>query len=127
MMFALPAAAFAIIHTAKPEKRKAIASVFIGTALASFLTGITEPLEFAFMFAAPLLYVIHAVLTGISGYIVTSLGIKHGFGFSAGLIDYGLNFPLSTNAWLIIPIGLAFAVVYYFLLPIGRVLYVHVH
>ncbi|GED73005.1 PTS acetylglucosamine transporter subunit IIB [Brevibacillus reuszeri] len=118
MMFALPAAAFAIIHTAKPEKRKAIASVFIGTALASFLTGITEPLEFAFMFAAPLLYVIHAVLTGISGYIVTSLGIKHGFGFSAGLIDYGLNFPLSTNAWLIIPIGLAFAVVYYFLFRI---------
>ena len=118
MMFALPAAAFAIIHTAKPEKRKAIASVFIGTALASFLTGITEPLEFAFMFAAPLLYVIHAVLTGISGYIVTSMGIKHGFGFSAGLIDYGLNFPLSTNAWLIIPIGLAFAFVYYFLFRI---------
>ncbi|GED33065.1 MULTISPECIES: N-acetylglucosamine-specific PTS transporter subunit IIBC [Brevibacillus] len=118
MMFALPAAAFAIIHTAKPEKRKAIASVFIGTALASFLTGITEPLEFAFMFAAPLLYVIHAVLTGVSGYIVTAMGIKHGFGFSAGLIDYGLNFPLSTNAWLIIPIGLAFAVVYYFLFRI---------
>lgn len=115
MMFALPAAACAIIHTAKPEKRKAIASVFIGTALASFLTGITEPLEFAFMFAAPLLYVIHAILTGVSGYIVTAMGIKHGFGFSAGLIDYGLNFPLSTNAWLIIPIGLAFAVVYYFL------------
>lgn len=118
MMFALPAAALAIIHTAKPEKRKAIASVFIGTALASFLTGITEPLEFAFMFAAPLLYVIHAVLTGVSGYIVTAMGIKHGFGFSAGLIDYGLNFPLSTNAWLIIPIGLAFAVVYYFLFRI---------
>lgn len=118
MMFALPAAAFAIIHTAKPEKRKAIASVFIGTALASFLTGITEPLEFAFMFAAPLLYVIHAILTGVSGYIVTAMGIKHGFGFSAGLIDYALNFPLSTNAWLIIPIGLAFAVVYYFLFRI---------
>jgi len=118
MMFALPAAAFAIIHTAKPEKRKAIASGFIGTALASFLAGITEPLEFAFMFAAPLLYVVHAVLTGVSGYIVTALGIKHGFGFSAGLIDYALNFPLSTNAWLIIPIGLVFAVVYYFLFRI---------
>ncbi|RNB56150.1 PTS sugar transporter [Brevibacillus gelatini] len=118
MMFALPAAALAIIHTAKPEKRKAIASVFLGTALASFLTGITEPLEFAFMFAAPMLYVLHAILTGVSGYIVTALGIKHGFGFSAGLIDYGLNFPLSTNAWLIIPIGLVFALVYYFLFRI---------
>ncbi|GED25747.1 PTS acetylglucosamine transporter subunit IIB [Brevibacillus agri] len=118
MMFALPAAALAIIHSAKPEKRQAIASVFIGTALASFLTGITEPLEFAFMFAAPLLYVLHAILTGVSGYIVTAMGIKHGFGFSAGLIDYGLNFPLSTNAWWIIPIGLAFAVVYYFLFRI---------
>ncbi|MFD2370109.1 N-acetylglucosamine-specific PTS transporter subunit IIBC [Brevibacillus sp. GCM10020057] len=118
MMFALPAAAFAIIHTAKPEKRKAIASVFIGAALASFLTGITEPLEFAFMFAAPMLYVIHAILTGVSGFIVTAMGIKHGFGFSAGLIDYALNFPLSTNAWLIIPIGLVFAVVYYFLFRI---------
>lgn len=115
MMFALPGAAFAIIHTAKPEKRKAIASVFLGAALASFLTGITEPLEFAFMFAAPLLYLIHAVLTGISGFIVTSLGIKHGFGFSAGLIDYLVNYRLSTDAWLIIPIGLAFAVVYYVL------------
>ena len=118
MMFALPAAAFAIIHSAKPEKRQAIASVVIGTALASFLTGITEPLEFAFMFAAPMLYVLHAILTGVSGYIVTAMGIKHGFGFSAGLIDYGLNFPLSTNAWWIIPIGLAFAVVYYFLFRI---------
>lgn len=118
MMFALPAAALAIIHTAKPEKRKAIASVFIGAALASFLTGITEPLEFAFMFAAPLLYVIHAILTGVSGYVVTAMGIKHGFGFSAGLIDYALNFPLSTNAWLIIPIGLVFAVVYYSLFRI---------
>ncbi|MEJ8548368.1 N-acetylglucosamine-specific PTS transporter subunit IIBC [Brevibacillus borstelensis] len=115
MMFALPGAALAIIHTAKKEKRKLIASVFMSAALASFLTGITEPLEFAFMFAAPLLYVVHAVLTGISGFIVTSLGIKHGFGFSAGLIDYLVNFHFSTNAWLIIPIGLAFAVVYYFL------------
>ncbi|WP_037192949.1 PTS transporter subunit EIIC, partial [Rhodococcus rhodochrous] len=96
-------------------KRKMIASVFMSAALASFLTGITEPLEFAFMFAAPLLYLVHAVLTGLSGFIVTSLGIKHGFGFSAGLIDYLVNFHFSTNAWLIIPIGLAFAVVYYFL------------
>jgi len=118
MMFALPAAALAIIHTARPEKRKQVSAVFLGVALASFLTGITEPIEFAFMFAAPLLYAVHAVLTGVSAFLVTSLGIKHGFGFSAGLIDYAVNFPLSTNAWLIIPIGLAFAVVYYFLFRI---------
>ncbi|MFD2615460.1 N-acetylglucosamine-specific PTS transporter subunit IIBC [Paenibacillus gansuensis] len=115
MMFALPAGAFAIIHTAKPEKRKAIASVFIGTALASFLTGITEPLEFAFMFVAPALYVVHALLTGLSGFIMYELGVHHGFGFSAGLIDYLVNYPLATKPLLIIPVGLAFAVVYYFL------------
>ncbi|ANE46632.1 PTS sugar transporter [Paenibacillus swuensis] len=115
MMFALPAGAFAIIHSAKPEKRKAIASVFIGTAFASFLTGITEPLEFAFMFAAPALYVIHALLTGLSAFITYTLDIHHGFGFSAGFIDYAVNYPLATNPLLIIPIGLVFAVVYYFL------------
>lgn len=118
MMFALPAAALAIVHTSKPENRQVIASIFMGTALTSFLTGITEPLEFAFMFVAPVLYVVHAVLTGLSGYIVTAMGIKHGFGFSAGFIDYAVNFPLSTNAWEIIPVGLAFAVVYYFLFRI---------
>jgi PTS system N-acetylglucosamine-specific IIC component len=118
MMFALPAAALAIVHTAKPENRKWIGSIFIGTAFTSFLTGITEPLEFAFMFVAPILYVLHAILTGVAGYVVTAMEIKHGFGFSAGFIDYALNFPLSTNAWLIIPIGLAFAVVYYFLFRI---------
>lgn len=115
MMFALPAAALAIIHTAKREKRKTIASVFIGAAFASFLTGITEPLEFAFMFVAPALYAVHAVLTGVSGFLTTAMGIKHGFGFSAGLLDYVINYPLATKPLLIIPIGLAFAVVYYFL------------
>ncbi|MCM3627077.1 N-acetylglucosamine-specific PTS transporter subunit IIBC [Paenibacillus glycanilyticus] len=115
MMFALPAAAFAIIHTAKPEKRKLVSSIFIGSALASFLTGITEPLEFAFMFVAPVLYVIHAVLTGISAWLVVELGIHHGFGFSAGFLDYAINYPLSTKGWLIIPIGLVYAVVYYVL------------
>jgi PTS system, N-acetylglucosamine-specific IIBC component len=118
MMFALPAAAFAIIHTAKPEKRKLVSSIFIGSALASFLTGITEPLEFAFMFVAPVLYVIHAVLTGISAWLVVELGIHHGFGFSAGFLDYAINYPLSTKGWLIIPIGLVYAVVYYVLFRI---------
>lgn len=118
MMFALPALALAIIHTAKPERRKEVSSVFIGTALASFLTGITEPLEFSFMFLAPMLFVVHAILTGISGFVVTTLGIKHGFGFSAGLIDYLVNYPLATKPLLIIPIGLVFAVIYYFLFRI---------
>jgi PTS system N-acetylglucosamine-specific IIC component len=113
LMFALPAAAFAIIHTAKPEKRKFISSIFIGSALAAFLTGITEPIEFAFMFAAPLLYVVHAILSGVAGFIVTSIGIKVGFGFSAGLIDYFLAYGKATKPLLLIPIGLAFALVYY--------------
>ncbi|WP_211747314.1 N-acetylglucosamine-specific PTS transporter subunit IIBC [Paenibacillus sp. Marseille-Q4541] len=115
MMFAMPAAALALIHTAKPAKRKMVASIFIGSALASFFTGITEPLEFSFMFLAPVLYVIHAVLTGLSGLVMYMLDVKLGFAFSAGLIDYLLNMKLSTNALLLIPIGLAFGVVYYFL------------
>ncbi|WP_223067430.1 N-acetylglucosamine-specific PTS transporter subunit IIBC [Paenibacillus caui] len=115
MMFALPAAAIAIIHTAQPERRKAVGSIFIGAALASFLTGITEPLEFAFMFVAPVLYILHAILSGVAGYIIYSLGVKLGFGFSAGFIDYAINYPLATKPLLLIPVGLAFAVVYYVL------------
>lgn len=118
MMFGLPAAAFAIIHSARPEKRKMVASIFLGTALASFLTGITEPLEFAFMFVAPVLYVIHAILAGISGYVMFALDVKLGFGFSAGLIDYLINYQLSTNPLLLIPVGLVFALVYYLLFRI---------
>ncbi|WP_046212695.1 N-acetylglucosamine-specific PTS transporter subunit IIBC [Paenibacillus wulumuqiensis] len=115
MMFALPGAAFAIIHTARPDKRKAVASIFISAAVASFLTGITEPLEFAFMFTAPLLYVVHALLTGLSGLIMYMLNVKLGFGFSAGLIDYLINMKLATNPLLMIPVGLVFALVYYVL------------
>lgn len=115
LMFALPAAAFAIIHTAKPEKKKLISSIFIGSALAAFLTGITEPIEFAFMFVAPALYVVHAILSGVAGYIVTAMGIKIGFGFSAGLIDYFLAYGKATKPLLLIPIGLISAVVYYLL------------
>ncbi|QGQ96884.1 PTS sugar transporter [Paenibacillus psychroresistens] len=115
MMFALPAGALAIIHTAKPEKRKVIKSVFFGVALTSFLTGVTEPMEFAFMFAAPVLYIFHAILTGLSGFIVASLGIKLGFGFSAGFLDYLISFQQATKPLLIIPVGLCFGVVYYVL------------
>jgi PTS system N-acetylglucosamine-specific IIC component len=115
LMFALPGAALAIIHTAKPEKRKLISSIFMGSALAAFLTGITEPIEFAFMFVAPALYVVHAILSGVAGFIVTSMGIKTGFGFSAGLIDYFLAYGKATKPLLLIPIGLIFAVIYYLL------------
>lgn len=115
MMFAMPGAALAFIHTAKPDKRKMVASIFIGSAVASFLTGITEPLEFSFMFIAPVLYLVHAILTGVSGFIMYMLDVKLGFSFSAGLIDYLVNVKLSTNAWMLIPVGLVFFVVYYFL------------
>ncbi|MDF2835403.1 MAG: nagE [Paenibacillus sp.] len=118
MMFALPATALAIIHSASPKKRKLIASIFLSAGLASFLTGITEPLEFAFMFVAPILYVIHAILAGISGYIIVELGVRHGFGFSAGFIDYVINYPLATKPLLILPVGLLFAVFYYALFRI---------
>jgi len=115
MMFALPAAALAIVHSAKKESKKYVSSIFLSAALTSFLTGITEPLEFAFMFTAPLLYVAHAVLSGVSAYLVSELGIRHGFGFSAGFIDYVLNYPLAEKPLLLIPIGLGFGVIYYFL------------
>lgn len=115
MMFALPGAALAFIHTAKPSKRKMVASIFIGSAIASFLTGITEPLEFSFMFVAPLLYLVHALLTGLAGVVMYILDVKLGFGFSAGLIDYLVNLKLSTNAWILIPVGLLFFVLYYLL------------
>ncbi|WP_313290421.1 PTS transporter subunit EIIC, partial [Exiguobacterium sp.] len=113
MMFALPGAALAFIHTAKPQNRKAVASIFVGAAIASFLTGITEPLEFSFMFLAPVLYAVHAVLTGLSGLIMYILDVHLGFGFSAGLIDYLVNLKLSPNAWILLPVGLIFIAVYY--------------
>jgi len=84
-------------------------------ALTSFLTGVTEPLEFAFMFVAWPLYLFHAVLTGTSMALVNALGIKDGFGFSAGFIDYALNFTTATNPLWLVPIGLGYALVYYLL------------
>lgn len=115
MMFALPAAALAIWHEAKPQHKKAVGGIMLSAALCSFLTGVTEPLEFAFMFVAFPLYAIHAVLTGTSLALVNALGIKDGFGFSAGLFDYVLNFGIATDPLWLIPIGLGYAVVYYFL------------
>lgn len=114
MMFGLPAATLAMYHSARPENKKAVAGMFFSIALTSFLTGITEPIEFLFVYLSPALYFLHAVLSGVALAVTQMLGALHGFGFSAGLIDYWLNFYLSTNGWLLIPIGLAFAVVYYF-------------
>ena len=82
-------------------------------AFTSFLTGVTEPIEFSFMFLAPVLYAIHAVLTGLSMALMNLLGVKLGFGFSAGLFDYVLNFNLSTRPWLLLPIGAGYALLYY--------------
>lgn len=115
MMFGLPAGALAMYHTAKTKKKKVAASLLMAAALCSFLTGVTEPMEFAFMFLAPVLYLTHAVLTGISVFIVALLPARAGFNFSAGLIDYILSFkaPMAVNPWLLLPIGLAFGVVYY--------------
>jgi len=115
MMFALPAAALAIWHEAKPAQKKIVGGIMLSSALTAFLTGVTEPLEFAFMFVAWPLYVLHAVLTGTSLALVNALGIKDGFGFSAGLFDYLLNFNIATKPLWLIVIGLGYAAVYYFL------------
>ncbi|MFJ8587661.1 PTS transporter subunit EIIC [Streptomyces sp. NPDC093595] len=113
MMFGLPAAALAIAHSARPERRKAVTGMMVSLALTSFVTGVTEPIEFSFMFIAPLLYAIHAVLTAISMAVTWAFGVHAGFTFSAGLIDYGLGWNLATKPWMIVPIGLVFAAVYY--------------
>lgn len=115
MMFGLPAAAAAMYTTAKTENRKRVAGLLFGVALTSFLTGITEPIEFMFMFLAPVLYVIHAILTGLSMAICSSLGIHDGFGFSAGLIDYVLNWGLATKPAMLLVVGVVYAVIYYVL------------
>ncbi|MCF3135107.1 PTS transporter subunit EIIC [Streptomyces olivochromogenes] len=113
MMFALPAAALAITHCAKPHRRKEVGGLMLSVALTSFVTGITEPLEYSFLFVAPLLYAVHALLTGVSMAVTWGLGVHDGFSFSAGLIDYVINWHLATKPWAIIPIGLCFAAVYY--------------
>ncbi|HEY3479108.1 MAG TPA: PTS transporter subunit EIIC [Streptomyces sp.] len=113
MMFALPAAALAIAHCAHPHRRKEIAGMMLSVGLTSFVTGITEPIEYSFLFIAPLLYALHAVLTGVSMAVCWGLGIKDGFSFSAGLIDYVINWNLATKPWMILIVGACFAVVYY--------------
>lgn len=113
MMFGLPAAAFAMIAAAKPEKRKAVTGMLAGLALTSFVTGITEPIEFSFMFLSPLLYVVHAFLTGFSMWLTTTLGIRDGFTFSAGGIDYLLNFNIAEKPLLLLFVGLIYGALYF--------------
>ena len=114
MMFGLPAACLAMIATAKPEHRKSVAGMLFGVAFTSFLTGITEPIEFLFMFLAPVLYILHALLSGISLAVTTALGMRCGFGFSAGFIDYVLSFGISSKPIGLLIVGLLFGIVYYF-------------
>jgi PTS system N-acetylglucosamine-specific IIC component len=113
MMFGLPAACLAMYRAARPERRKAVGGLLLSMALTAFLTGVTEPIEFSFMFLAPALYAIHAVLTGLSMVIMNFLGVKLGFGFSAGLFDYAINFSKSTRPLLLLPVGAVYFAVYY--------------
>lgn len=115
MMFGLPAAALAIYHTAKPENKEKVASIMIAAGFASFFTGVTEPLEFAFLFVAPVLFVLHALLTGLSVFIASSMQWTAGFGFSAGLVDLVLSSsnPVANQWYMLIVQGLVFSVLYY--------------
>ncbi|CAQ78516.1 N-acetylglucosamine-specific PTS transporter subunit IIBC [Aliivibrio salmonicida] len=117
MMFGLPGAALAIYHTAKVENKEKVASIMIAAGFASFFTGVTEPLEFSFMFLAPALYVVHAALTGISVFIAASMHWIAGFGFSAGLVDMVLSSrnPLAVNWYMLIIQGIVFFALYYFI------------
>lgn len=115
IMFALPAIAFAIIHEAREDLKPKTAKQFRVAALTAFVTGVTEPVEFAFLFVAPYLFIVHALLSGGIMWLTYELGIREGFTFSAGALEYIINFRLSERGWLIIPIGLAVGVVYYVL------------
>ncbi|MEQ8937049.1 MAG: PTS transporter subunit EIIC, partial [Amphiplicatus sp.] len=113
MMFGLPAACLAMYHAAPSERRAQVGGMYLSLGLTSLLTGVTEPIEFTFMFLAPALYAVHALLTGLAMVLMDVLGVKLGFGFSAGLIDYVLNFNKSTRPLLLLPVGIAYAALYY--------------
>ena len=115
MMFGLPAACIAMYQTAKPGKKKIVYGLLASAAFCSFFTGVTEPIEFSFMFLAPGLYVVHALLAGITAGITVALPIRAGFSFSGGAVDMVLSSftPLAENPWLLIPVGLAVGVLYY--------------
>jgi PTS system N-acetylglucosamine-specific IIC component len=113
MMFGLPAACLAMYRTARPERRKAVGGLLLSMALTAFLTGVTEPIEFSFMFLAPVLFLIHAILTGLAMVLMNVLGVKLGFGFSAGFFDYVINFGKATRPLLLWPVGAAYFAIYY--------------
>ena len=115
MMFGLPAACLAMYRAARPENRKLVGGMLLSMALTAFLTGVTEPVEFTFMFLAPVLYVIHALLTGISMALMNFLHVRLGFTFSAGAFDYFISYRLGTNGWVLIPVGMVYFILYYFI------------
>lgn len=114
MMFGLPAACLAMWRHADPAQKRTTGGLLLSLGLTSFFTGVTEPIEFSFMFLAPGLYALHAVLTGAAMVLMDWLGVRLGFGFSAGLFDYVLNFGLATKPLMLIPVGAAWFAIYYF-------------
>ncbi|MBV9317123.1 MAG: PTS transporter subunit EIIC [Gammaproteobacteria bacterium] len=115
MMFGLPAACLAMYHCARPERRRAVGGLLGSIALTSILTGVTEPIEFTFMFLAPALYAVHALLTGLAFIIMDALHVRLGFGFSAGLFDYLLNYSRATQPLRLLPVGALYFALYYVL------------
>src|SRR6202790_3315482 len=113
MMFGLPGACLAMYHTARAERRAGVAGLLLSLALTSFLTGVTEPVEFTFMFLAPVLYALHAIATGLAMVVMNLFGVGLGFSFSAGLFDYVLNFSHAQRPLLLLPIGAAYFGLYY--------------
>jgi N-acetylglucosamine PTS system EIICBA or EIICB component len=113
MMFGLPGACLAMYHTARPERRADVGGLLVSIALTSFLTGVTEPVEFTFLFLAPMLFVLHALATGTAMVVMHILHVRIGFSFSAGLFDYVLNFSRGERPWLLLPIGAAYFGLYY--------------
>ena len=116
MMFGIPGAALAMVKCAKPEKKTAAIGLLLSAAICSFICGVTEPFEFAFMFLAPGLYVIYALLYGVFTIITVALGFRAGFSFSAGAMDllFSASLPAAAKTWLIIPLGIAAFLVFYF-------------
>ncbi|MCL2010813.1 MAG: N-acetylglucosamine-specific PTS transporter subunit IIBC [Synergistaceae bacterium] len=125
MMFGLPGAALAMLVTAKSTQKKVVSSLLLSAAFASFFTGVTEPLEFSFMFLAPVLYFVHAVFTGISATLMAYLPVRAGFNFSAGLVDLVLsgNAPMAQNPFMVVPVGVAFFFAYFFVFRWGILQY----
>ena len=121
MMFGLLGACFAFIKTAKPANREKIKSIMLAAGFASFFTGVTEPIEFAFMFVAPGLYLIHAILTGIAVFIAATFKWMAGFGFSAGFVDFFLSLrnPNANSPYMLIVLGLVFFVLYYLIFSVA--------